>query len=267
MALLSSAGFAANTNLSQLHNEPRIDGKAAKDRLLQALTENHRPFQEAFDTFVRTVCVPRMVHAFQGGEHSKSCTKVFYQAFPCLRIVQPGDFSIGPHSDVAYGHHPCSVNGYVSLTEPPGSCDGGLAPASALFLESRPGAEDWHSLFGSEGKSRVRLFPGALNLHWTTENLTEETRVTFDFRMVDARVFETIKDGGHLEGGQKDVFRATPGYYHACYKAESGEWIRDTTQQGDLERPDYRVGFPWTVKDWEIFWKKQAKQNKPKADR
>ena len=269
-SLLTSAGFPTNTNLSQLHKEPRVDGKVAKDRLLHALTQNHTPFQEAFDNFVRTVCIPRMVQALEGGEDSSPCTKVFYQAYPCLRIVQPGEFSIGPHSDVAYGHHPCSVNGYVSLTEPDGGGNDGLAPASALFLESRPGAEDWHSLFGrgsSEGQSRVRLFAGALNLHWTTENLTEETRVTFDFRMIDARFFESLKDGGHLEGGQKDVFRATPGYYHACCKTESGEWIRDTTEQSGLEHPDYRVGFPWTVKNWELFWKKQAKQNKAKTDR
>jgi len=29
---------------------------------------------------------------------------IYYQAFPCLRIVQPGEFSIGPHADVALWH-------------------------------------------------------------------------------------------------------------------------------------------------------------------
>ncbi len=253
-SLLESAGFSPLTDLSNLHKEPLVDGKSAKDRLLHALTQNYSAFQESYDTFVRKVCVPRLVKAL----NDENCTKVYYQAFPCLRIVQPGEFSIGPHSDVAYGHHPCSVNGYVSLTEPDAGGNNGMAPVSALFLESRPGAEDWHSLFGrnNSGKCHTRFFAGALNLHWTTENLTEDTRVTFDFRMIDGKVFEELKDGGHLEGGQKDVFRETPGYYHVCYKSETGEWIRENKE---LESPDFRVGFPWTVKNWEKFWKKNAK--------
>ena len=42
---------------------------------------------------------------------------VYYQAFPCVRVVTPGAFSIGPHCDASYGHHPCSVNFYVPLTD------------------------------------------------------------------------------------------------------------------------------------------------------
>ncbi len=256
--LLDSVGFPPSTMLANLHNEPLVEDKSAKDRLLQSLTENYSSFQESYDSFVRKICVPKIAQALEDGNDEESCTKVYYQAFPCLRIVQPGEFSIGPHSDVAYGHHPCSINGYVSLTQPDAGNHNGLAPVSSLFLESRPGAEDWHSLFGrnNSGKCHTRFFPGALNLHWTTENLTKDTRVTFDFRMIDGRVFDKLKDGGHLEGGQKDVFRETPGYYQVCHKSETGEWIRDSPV---LQRPDFRVGFPWTVKNWDKFWKKQAK--------
>jgi hypothetical protein len=28
---------------------------------------------------------------------------VRFQTFPCVRVVQPGEFSIGPHCDAAYG--------------------------------------------------------------------------------------------------------------------------------------------------------------------
>ena len=275
-SLLTSTGFPPNTDLSMLHKEPLLDGKGAKERLLYALTQNYTSFQESYDEFVRNICAPRMVAALdlEWGSDLKSsrCNEIYYQAFPCLRIVQPGDFSIGPHSDVAYGHHPCSVNGYVSLTEP--DTGGDEAPVSALFLESRPGAEDWHSLFGRHssrtniGNSQTRLFAGALNLHWTTENLTEKTRVTLDFRMINGRVWETLRDGGQFEGGQKDVFRATPGYYHKCVRCQntgSTAWIRDASYPSEhkgngLQCPDFRVGFPWTVKNWDKFWKKQAKQ-------
>jgi cytidyltransferase-like protein len=265
-SLLASAGFPPDTDLSKLHKAPLVDGRTAKDRLLYALTQNHGPFQAAFDDFVRVFCVPRMMAALGSQNTNETGPTVttevcYYQAFPCLRIVQPGEFSIGPHSDVAYGHHPCSVNGYVSLAEP-GVCSSGGAPASALFLESRPGAEDWHALFEGNHKSHTRLFAGALNLHWTTENLTERTRVTLDFRMIDGNVFDRLSDGGHQEGGQKDVFRATHGYYNRSRwvprEESGGSWILDASYAGETNGPDFRVGFPWTVKNWDKFWKKQT---------
>jgi hypothetical protein len=139
-ALFRSTGLPANTNLSFIHE--REKGKF-KDRILHALTQNPLPFHEAYDSFVRRVCVPRMVELLERKWPPSSCQKMYYQSFPCLRIVQPDEFSIGPHSDVAYGHHPCSVNFYVPLTKIGGS--------SSLFLESRPGAEDWHSMEGGFG--------------------------------------------------------------------------------------------------------------------
>lgn len=57
---------------------------------------------------------------------------IYYQVFPCLRIVQPGDFSIGPHADVAWrfqGRSRCS--GY---TENPQSSFKGII--SKCFFHS-----------------------------------------------------------------------------------------------------------------------------------
>jgi len=297
-SLLVSAGLPPGTDLSRLHEAPLVDGRSAKDRLLHALTQNPSPFQKAYDAYVRNVCVPRMVGAvaLETTGNDKRCDEIYYQVFPCLRIIQPDEFSIGPHADVAYGHHPCSVNCYVALTDPGGIDDtgnaiGGSAPSSSslslspspspslsLFLESRPGAEDWHALFsseeGAEGPAaytpRLELFAGAVNLHWTTENKTARTRVSLDFRLVDGRVFHALECGGHLEGGQQDVYRATPGYYHRCIRSQESHgdkptWIRDencrsgTGKNGELAPPDFRIGFPWTVKNWEKFWKKNTK--------
>ena len=74
-----------------------------------------------------------------------SAAVVYYQCYPCIRIIQPNEFSIGPHSDVAYGHHPCSINFYIPLTY--------IGGTSALYLESRQGSEDWHPVLGTEGKA------------------------------------------------------------------------------------------------------------------
>lgn len=247
-SLLLSADLPPGTDLSKLHEEPLIGGRSAKDRLLHSLTQNPGPFQKSYDAHVRNVCIPRMTSALEASESntipssSSRCEEIYYQVFPCLRIVQPGEFSIGPHADVAYGHHPCSINCYVSLTDPvsststssSSSTDGNgngngssssLSLSSSLFWESRPGAEDWHALFSGNGeefprsKPRLKFFAGAMNLHWTTEIKRPKTRVSLDFRLLDGRVFHSLECGGHLNGGQTDVYRKTPGYYHRCFRS------------------------------------------------
>ena len=78
------------------------------------------------------------------------------------------------------------------------------------------------------------------------------TRVSLDFRLIPGPLFEAAKCGSGIAGGQKDVYRASKGYYSCCRKQECGEskvWIRE----GDLLRPDARVGFPFTIQDWEKF--------------
>lgn len=70
-------------------------------------------------------------------------------------------------------------------------------------------------------------------------------------------MFHSLKCGGNLPGGQLDVYRKTPGYYSRCEKEilnDTVRWNRSTP----LLSPDGRVGFPWTVKDWDIFWSKKT---------
>jgi hypothetical protein len=117
-------------------------------------------------------------------------------------VIQPEEFSIGPHADVAYGHHPCSVKYYVPLTPIEGT--------ASLFLESRPGSEDWHALFGRtlEGNSNfglIKHFTGAICTHWTPANKTKQTRVSPDFRLIAGPMFHALVCGG-AQGGQRDVY-------------------------------------------------------------
>lgn len=141
-AFLESVDLPADYDLSRIH---RIDG--AKDKLLYTLTKQSSCFQNFFDSFVRTVCAPHLASIYE-------CEEIYYQAFPCLRIVQPDEFSIGPHADVAYGHHPCSVNFYLPLTQ--------IGGTSSLFLESRPGSEDWHPIEGDYGTCKNSCAPQAI---------------------------------------------------------------------------------------------------------
>ena len=146
-----------------------------------------------------------------------------------MRIVQPGEFSIGPHADVAYGHHACSVNFYVPLTQ--------IFGTNSLFIESSRGEGDFHPLFAEgveEGANRVKHFAGALCSHWTTENKTAKTRTSADVRLIHGDLFEEMND-------RSSQFVKKPGYYQTAMKVD-GEWVRGE----DLMKPDARVGYPWT---------------------
>jgi cytidyltransferase-like protein len=210
-ALLRTCHLPTETNLELLHTDPM-----AKDTLLRALTvacasssSSSSEFQLLFDSLVRNVCAPKIAALYNASvtDEKDQLKTIYYQAFPCIRIVQPGEFSIGPHADVSYGHHPCSINFYIPLTTIQGT--------SALHLESAPGAEDWHPIEGTYGTT-AKHFAGATCLHWTTENKTSLTRVSFDVRMVPGPMFNALKCGGHLDGGQLDVYRRTEGYYSVC---------------------------------------------------
>ena len=253
-SFLSSAGLASNFDLSQLHSDPD-----AKDLVFRRIAENPKQFQATYDEFVRSVCAPRL---------STLCgtSKVYYQAFPCIRIIQPGEFSIGPHADVSYGHHPFSINFYVPLTS--------ISGTSSLYLESIPGKKDWHPIEGVYA-DEVRHFAGGMNLHWTTENMTGKTRVSLDFRIILDKFYHALKCGGSMEGGQKDVYREKEGYYCVALQQEQRvleaigreaevtpcPWIR----QGELPHPDSRVGYPFTVDPSK--WDKVLRRNKAKRQK
>jgi len=223
---LNCVGLSSTTNLAEIH----MDDTIHKDRLLYNLTRSFHEFQPAVDVFVREVCAPHFALL-------APCDKIYYQSFPCVRILQPGEFSIGPHSDVAYGHCPASINFYIPLTPVQGT--------SSLHLESKSGQEDWHPFEADYGT--VLQFAGALCTHWTTVNTTARTRVTLDLRLIAGTHYRQFQCGGSQPGGKRDVYRETIGYYSCCTRPDNdGPWIRTD----DLPVPDARVGFPWTVKNW-----------------
>ena len=251
-ALLETCGLPPTTNLARLHTGG--DGVPSKVHLLKHLTERPQKLQTVYDEFVRQVCCPRVSELWDDGGQEEENSIYYYQCFPCLRMVQPGDFSIGPHADVVYGHHPLSTNFYVLLTD--------LAPpqsSAALFLESTPGAEDWHPILGNYGGEKgggVTHFPGGRCMHWTAENNTSMTRVSLDFRIIPGSLYNAMVDGGGEEDGKIDVFRKTEGYYSQCRrKGSKGQWERI----GPLLAPDTRVGFPWTVSNWEKLMEQKQK--------
>lgn len=128
-----------------------LHDSAAKDRAMARLTSAslRAPFVAAYDAFIASVVAPHIGDAAGDG-----CDAVYVQAFPCVRLIRPGDFSLGPHCDAAYGFGPANVNIVVPL------CEAGMG-SHALYVESSPGLEDWHPIKGGEG-SATRFHGGEL---------------------------------------------------------------------------------------------------------
>lgn len=98
----------------------------------------------------------------------------------------------------------------------------------------------------------VKHFAGAICAHWTTENKTELTRVSLDFRLIDSNYYDITSNENTNDANK---FK---GYYNRCIKIKSDNNIDDVWQRdGPLNLPDARVGYPWTVNDWTKILKKK----------
>lgn len=202
--------------------------KHKKEKLLimspLLISSRRKKFHELYDDFVRSVIIPRLDSELEFDVTAVCSREYYYQSFPCVRVVCPGEFSIGVHADCMYGHHLGNLNFYLPVTSVGGS--------NSLVMESAPGKEDWHVLELDYGK--ICRFHGAACAHFTPENTTSYTRVSLDFRVLPGHVFEA----------QHDQYTSQDGYYEKCTKCISGEWLRESESLN--ENVDSRCGFPFT---------------------
>ena len=184
----------------------------AKRALLAPLLDvtTRRPFQQAYDVWVRGVVLPAL---------AGDATRVRYQQFPCVRAQCPGDMTLGPHCDAAYGHAASTIIVSALLTPAYGT--------NALIYETKPGREDWTAFEGSEGAALA--FPGGLAAHFTSENTTGVTRWSIDARVV----------------ADSSTSAYDAGSYFAVAERVGGAWRR----VGDeIDAVDPRVGIPFDRK-------------------
>lgn len=200
-----------------LHNKYSLDKGRKNDRnekknILKGVInrESNIKFQLVFDNFIKSFIAPYINSIME-------IDILYYQCFPCIRILRPGEFSIGPHSDISYGFSQANINFYLPLTKIKGN--------NSLVIESEPSKEDWHFLDADYGD--IIRFYGACCTHFSVENTTNETRISLDFRVIPGNIY----DKNH------DHFSQTNGYYSKCVKQSNNEWI-----SGDIMEPDYRVG-------------------------
>ena len=169
-----------------------------------------RAFQRAYDAWVRGVVLP---------EIAADATRVRYQQFPCVRAQCPGDMTLGPHCDAAYGHAASTIIVSALLTRAYGT--------NTLIYETNPGREDWQAFEGAEGEALA--FPGGLAAHFTSENTTGRTRWSIDTRVV----------------ADSSTSAYDAGSYFAVAERVGGAWRR---VGGETDAVDPRVGIPFDRK-------------------
>jgi len=263
-------------DLSLLHQHEEKDKRILLGPLLDP--DSRKAFHECYENFVTSICIPdihsramsenifNISSSTRNSDPQEICYR--YQAFPCLRVMKPGEFSIGPHCDMAYGHSIGNINFHIPLTPTFGT--------NALYTETRPGREDWHPLT-TKSHGLGYIFDGARCLHFSLENTTDRTRVSLDFRIAiyrksarksnhTERLYHSVRLQNHSmespteeddvddvlcsESVLEDNYSTVPGYYDECLldvgrsQFSHGSVSRKNGRRG-LLAPDKRVGFPF----------------------
>jgi hypothetical protein len=101
--------------------------------------------------------------------------KLVFQNIPNLRIQFPGNLAVGSwHRDGDYNHNPEEVNIFLPLTNAYGT--------NTIWTETIPHKKDYQPLSANYGE--FWLWDGVKLEHGNKINLTAETRVSLDFRVI-----------------------------------------------------------------------------------
>jgi len=262
-------------DLSRIHENEEQNKRTLLSPLLNP--DCRKNFHECYHNFVTSICIPE-IHSkamsdglFNISSSTRKCGPdeicYRYQAFPCIRVMKPGEFSIGPHCDMAYGHSIGNINFHIPLTPTFGT--------NALYTETHSGREDWHPL-AAKSCGLGYIFDGARCLHFSLENTTDCTRVSLDFRIaiyrksscrsvhpdsifmqnysVETSVAEDFDDVLCSESILEDNYSTVPGYYDE-FLLDVGSFSRRRpqlspnalrkNQRSGLLNPDKRNGFPF----------------------
>ena len=238
--------LAQDIELDRLHERCNADrgergNRKEKAALMRPLTDPDARGElcALYERFVCNELAPWLHKALGGEGNGPGCDELIFQAFPCIRVHRPSEFSIGPHCDAQYyGESSFVPDGTINMYMP---LTARIDHTNSLYVESEPGREDFRPLALRYGE--LATFYGVYCCHFAVENLTESTRVSLDFRVVPASCFHAAED-------EKDF---VVGKYYSMARRVVSE--REDATSGSLsykvsERgtPYWRHGFPHTNK-------------------
>ena len=106
---------------------------------------------------------------------------------------------IGMHCDGDYNHPSSEMNYMITIT--------GQEETNSCYVESQPKKGDFHPIHINYGE--VFRFYGNQCRHYNMKNITENTRISFDFRVIPASQYKE-EDSIAVHSGRKFV---VGGYY------------------------------------------------------
>jgi hypothetical protein len=120
-------------------------------------------FYEIYKNFVKNVIEPEI------GED------VLYQTIPTFRVHMKGNLGVGAfHRDSEYSHNTHEINIFLPVTDAYGN--------NTIWSESKRDNSDFKPMEAKYGE--IYIWDGANLMHGNKINDTEQTRVSFDFRIL-----------------------------------------------------------------------------------
>lgn len=107
--------------------------------------------------------------------------ELIFQKIPTFRVqLSNGNLAVGEwHKDKSYNHSTSEVNFWLPFTE--------TNEYNTIWLESKEDKGDYKPYLVKYGE--ILIFNGANLMHGNKENVSESTRVSIDFRLVDTNKF------------------------------------------------------------------------------
>lgn len=147
--------------------------------------DNFESIRPLYEEFVSEIIKP----LFGGGE-------IVYQSIPTFRVQLVGNVGVGAfHKDRDYNHSTTEVNFWLPLVDVWGN--------NSIWVESEEDKSDYHPVKMSYGQ--ILKFDGANLMHGNRLNDTFQTRVSFDFRVVDIENFKPSNKGSINMNSKFDI--------------------------------------------------------------
>ena len=157
--------------------------------------------KDCYDRFVREVAAPLVAaegNTCDGGGEGDGADRRYYQREPNFRahLADMGQHLTQRHKDSEYFHQPLELNFWIPLTRAHGS--------NTLWVESAPGRGDFRPFELGPGEG-IRFWGHSCE-HYTEPNDTDETRVSFDFRVVPPGMYRERYPKSHRSDGRMPRF-------------------------------------------------------------
>lgn len=174
--------------LKEEHNELFEVGKDSSTSLHQRFYDQYRAgwteMESLYEKFIREFVSKQFDEDF------------LYQSFPTVRFHIPGNVAVGKyHNDSEFGHPEGEINFIIPLTD---SDD-----TASVWLESEPGLGDFQAIKLQLGV--LVMFNGNKLTHGNKVNMTNNTRVSMDFRILPISKYNPDQSGFSITTNTKFV--------------------------------------------------------------